>query len=70
VKATTRGVAEFTLLLSPDVFDLSKPVRVETNGQVAFEGPVSANVASLLKWAARDNDRAMLFAAELRVTVR
>jgi acetyl esterase/lipase len=70
VKATTRGVAEFTLLLSPDAFDLSKPIRVETNGQVAFEGPVSANVAALLKWAARDNDRTMLFAAELRVTVR
>ena len=41
VKATTRGVAEFTLLLSPDVFDFSKPVRVETNGNVAFEGTVA-----------------------------
>ena len=27
VKATTRGVAEFTLLLSPDVFDFSRPVQ-------------------------------------------
>ena len=38
VKATTRGVAEFTLLLSPDVFDFSKPVRVETNGQRGVRG--------------------------------
>ena len=70
VKATTRGVAQFTLLLSPEVFDFDKPVRVETNGQLAFEGPVARSVPSLLKWAAHDNDRAMLFGAELPITVR
>lgn len=70
VKATTRGVAEFTLLLSPDVFDFSKPVRIETNGNVAFEGTVTKSVETLSKWAAHDNDRTMLFAAELHVKVK
>jgi len=70
VNATTRGVLAFTLLLSPDQFDLSQPVRVETNGNVAFEGKVEKSVATLVNWAARDNDRAMLFGAELHVTVR
>ena len=70
VKATTRGVAELTLLLSPDVFDLSRPVRVETNGRVAFEGIAPPSVATLAKWAARDNDRTMLFGAELPVKVQ
>ena len=70
VKATTGGVAAFTLLLSPDVFDLSRPVRVETNGQVAFEGMAPPNVATLARWAAQDNDRTMLFGAELPVKVR
>ena len=70
VKATTRGVAEFTLLLSPDVFDFGKPVRIETNGNVAFEGTVAKSVETLTKWAARDNDRTMLFAAELHIKVR
>ena len=70
VKATTRGVAEFTLLLSPDMFDFSKPVRIETNGNVAFEGTVVKSVETLSKWAARDNDRTMLFGAELHVKVR
>ena len=70
VKAMTRGVAEFTLLLSPDVFDFSKPVRVETNGNVAFEGAVAKSVETLSKWAAHDNDRTMLFAAELHVKVK
>jgi hypothetical protein len=70
VRATTRAVAELRLLLSPDQFDLSRPVRVETNGQLAFEGLVQKNLATLLEWAARDNDRKMLFGAELRVTVK
>jgi len=70
VKATTRGVAEFTLLLSPDAFDFSKPVRIETNGNVAFEGSVTKSVETLSTWAARDNDRTMLFGAELHVRVR
>jgi hypothetical protein len=70
VKATTRGVAEFTLLLSPAVFDFSRPVRIETNGNVAFEGAVAKSLETLSKWAARDNDRTMLFAAELHVKVR
>ena len=65
VKATSRGVGAFTLLLSPDQFDLNRAVTVVVNGRTAFEGPVQKNVGSLLKWAARDNDRTMLFAAEL-----
>jgi hypothetical protein len=69
VKATTRGVAEFTLLLSPDAFDFSRPISVETDGRVAFEGMVTKSVATLATWAARDNDRTMLFGAELHVTV-
>jgi dienelactone hydrolase len=67
VTASTAGVAEFTLLLSPDAFDLSKPVKVQANGRVVFNGRVDPSVATLLKWAARDNDRTMLFAAELTV---
>jgi hypothetical protein len=70
VNATTRGVAEFTLLLSSDAFDLDRPVRVVTNGHVAFEGMVEKSVATLAKWAAHDNDRTMLFGAELRVKVQ
>ena len=70
VKATTRGVADFTLLLSPDVFDLSRPVKVETNGRMAFEGMAPPSVATLAKWAARDNDRTMLFGAEIHIKVQ
>ena len=67
VTATTRGVKEFTLLLSPDRFDFGQNVKVIVNGRVAFDGRVEKSVATLTKWAARDNDRTMLFAAELKI---
>ena len=67
VTATTRRVAGFTLLLSPDQFDLSKPVTVIADGKTVFDGMVKKDVGTLLKWSARDNDRTMLFAAELPI---
>lgn len=69
VTARADGVAAFRLLLSPDVFDFSQPVKIVVNGRVAFEGRVERSVATLVKWAARDNDRTMLFAAELQIQV-
>jgi hypothetical protein len=67
VRATTRGVSAFTLLLAPDVFDFTKPIVVIADGRTIFEGRVSPDVATLVKWAARDNDRTMLYAAELHL---
>ncbi len=59
----------FTLLISPADFDLDQPVRIVTNGEVSFEGLVEPSVATLRKWAARDHDRTMLFAAEITVEI-
>jgi poly(3-hydroxybutyrate) depolymerase len=69
VKATTRGVASFTLLLSPDVYDFDEPIVVEADGRVVFSGRVAPQLAALMKWAARDNDRTMLYTAELKVSL-
>jgi hypothetical protein len=69
VDVKSRGVAAFTLLLSPDQFDLNRPVIVVVNGRTAFEGVVKRDLPTLLKWAARDNDRTMLFAAEITVSL-
>jgi len=69
VEARIRGVAAFTLLLSPDQFDLNRAVTVVVNGRTVFDGIVQRDIRTLLKWAARDNDRTMLFAAELQVAV-
>ena len=69
IEARTRGVRAFTILLSPDVFDFAAPITVDVNGRPAFQGVVRKDVAALMKWAARDNDRTMLFAAELKIRV-
>jgi hypothetical protein len=67
VEATTSGVSAFTLLLAPDKFDLKQPVKVLANGREVFNGGVAPSVQTLLKWAALDNDRTMLYAAELKI---
>jgi poly(3-hydroxybutyrate) depolymerase len=69
-EARTRGVKAFTLLLSPDVIDFVRPISVTVNGRVAFAGTLAKDPAVLLKWAARDNDRDVLYAAELKVQVK
>ena len=68
--AKSRGVAQLTLLLSPDVIDFSKPVTVVVNGATAFDGMVKKDPATLLAWAARDDDRTMLYGAQLKIGVR
>ena len=70
VRATTRGVTAFTLLLSPDKFDFAQPVIVTANGREVFRGKVQPSVGTLLNWAARDNDRTMLYAAELKIKLK
>ncbi len=67
IEARTRGVSAFTLLLSPDKIDFSKPVKVVVNGHELQNARVEKSVETLMKWAARDNDRTMLYAAELKI---
>jgi len=67
VEAIHRGVTDFTLLISPDAFDVSQSIKVTANGRVVFDGKVQPSVATLMKWAARDNDRTMLYAAEIPI---
>jgi len=60
-------VRRFTLLVSPDAFDLDSPIRVVANGNVVFDGMVEPDVATLTKWASVDQDRTMLYAAEVAI---
>ena len=61
VEASTEGVRAFTLLLSPSIFDFRRPIKVVANGRTVFDGLVEPNVQTMLKWAARDSDRTMVF---------
>lgn len=66
-EARTHGVRQFTLLLSPSTFDFARPATVVANGRTVFEGRVEPSVETLLRWAARDNDRMMVFGAEVHI---
>lgn len=68
-EARTRGVTAFTLLVSPDVVDFARPVVVTVNGRRVHDAVVTRDVETLLTWAARDNDRTMLYGAALTVKV-
>jgi hypothetical protein len=67
--ARTRGVRGVPVLLSPDVIDFDKPISVSVNGSERFRGIVKKDVATLLRWGGRDNDRTMLYGAELKITL-
>jgi len=67
VTAVTRGVGGFTLLVSPDQFDFGKPIKIVANGKTVFDRKVQKDLGTLMKWAAADNDRTMLFGAEVHV---
>ena len=69
IAVVTRGVRRYTLLLSPEQFDFTQPFRVTTNDMRSFEGMVEPSPETLLRWAARDRDRTMLFGAELQIEV-
>jgi hypothetical protein len=63
----TRRVGSLTLLISPDAFDLSQPLTVIADGRQVFNGRVTPSVDTMMKWAALDNDRTMLYAAEISI---
>lgn len=67
--AIVRDVAAFTLLLSPGAVDFGQPVTVTVNGKQVFRGAVKKDLPTLLRWAARDNDRTVLYGAELKIAV-
>jgi predicted esterase len=67
--AIVRDVATFTLLLSPDAVDFAQPVTVTVNGTQVHGERVKPDVAALMRWSARDNDRTVLYGAELKIRV-
>ena len=69
VTVTTKGVRRYTLLLSPEQFDFGRPIRVVTNGQVSHDAITTPDLDTMLRWAAIDQDRTMLFGAELLIEV-
>ena len=68
VRVRSEGVLEATYLISPEAFDLTRPIQVIWNDVTVFDGWIAEDLATLLRWFDRDEDRTMLYAAELTLT--
>lgn len=69
VQVQTRGVERFSLLISPQHFDLQQPIVVTLNGQQVHADKVFPDSDTLLRWYSRDWDRRMRFAAKITLEV-
>ena len=65
IRVSTRRVVEFRVLLSADDFDFEQPIVIEVDGRERFNQLVEPSVTCLLEWAAIDDDRTRLYAAEV-----
>lgn len=65
----TDRVRRLTLFLTDELIDLVRPVTVEINGTVVFQGSVEAHLETLLKEVRFRKDPRMLFSAELTLDV-
>ncbi|BCA53992.1 conserved exported protein of unknown function [Nitrospira sp. KM1] len=62
-------VQRFSLFLNDQLVDFSKPVRVTTNGRIAYEGPVVPSLVVLLRQARLRQDPRQLFSVQLPIVV-
>jgi poly(3-hydroxybutyrate) depolymerase len=69
IDVKARNVAEYTILVDPEQFDLSQPIEVVTNGKESFRGIVAPDVRFLLNQFAADNDRATIYCARIEVVI-
>ncbi|HAF29603.1 MAG TPA: hypothetical protein DCG75_11190 [Bacteroidales bacterium] len=67
IHVKTINVKQYTLLLSSEQFNFEKEIQVYTNGALTFQGIVTKDIETLLKWYKKDLDRTMLFGAELTI---
>ncbi len=62
---STNRIRRYTLFLNQNLVDFSKPVIVETNGKVSYEGMVEPSIDTLLQEVRHRSDTHTLFPAKL-----
>jgi enterochelin esterase-like enzyme len=66
---STNRIRRYTVFLSQDQVDFSKPVTVETNGHISFEGRIEPSIETLLQEARHRSNTHILFSAKLTIDV-
>jgi dienelactone hydrolase len=69
IVVNTNRIRRFTVFLNQDLVDFSKPVIVETNGKISFEGMVEPNIETLLQEIRHRSGTHTLFPAKLTIDV-
>lgn len=69
VEVETSGVAEFTLLVSDDMFDLDKEIEIKLNGKPVYKSRVNCDARIALEEARNFNDRALVFCNRVTIEV-
>ena len=69
IELLSEGVGRVTLLLSPSVFDFDRPFRIVVNGKEVFNAEVRLSARVLLERWMADQDRTMLYAAEIDIAL-
>jgi hypothetical protein len=70
IDVRTKRVRRYSLFLNDQLVDLSKPLVVQTNGEVSFEGMVVPSVETLLRQARLRRDPRQLFSVHLTLSVK
>ncbi len=70
VALRSSGISRVALLLSPEVFDFEKPLKLTVNGRDLREVKLQRDPRFLLEQAHRDQDPSMLYAARLELDLR
>ena len=69
IEVTTRDVMRYTLLVSDEMFDLSKEIEIVTNGENSFTGKLEPDARVILEEARRFKDRKLVFSNRVGVVI-
>jgi hypothetical protein len=69
VDVQVRGVARYSLFLNSQQFDFTRPLQVITNGSQSFNAVPAADLGFMLRQAAADDDRTMVYRGIVQVVV-
>jgi len=69
IVVTANRIRRYTVFLNQDLVDFSKPVTVETNGKISFEGMVEPSIETLLQEVRSGPDTHILFPAKLIINL-
>jgi hypothetical protein len=69
IVVNTNRIRRYTLFLNQDLVDFSKPIIVETNGKVSFEGDVEPSIKTLLEAVRHRSSTHILYPASITIEV-